>query len=144
MPTAQVAKPCSTRISDSIPLDVGMRASYPGKPVASSTMRPIPLLWWLRPVSTHARVGEHSAVVWKLVNRSPSAARASSTGVSMSDPKHPSWANPTSSSTTTSTLGVPGVGRGTSGHHGVDDEKSRPITPPNAPRSIVSPGWAWT
>ena len=22
--------------------------------------------WWLRPVSTQARVGEHSAVVWKL------------------------------------------------------------------------------
>jgi hypothetical protein len=28
-------------------------------------IRPIPQLWWLRPVSTQARVGEHSAVVWK-------------------------------------------------------------------------------
>jgi hypothetical protein len=30
-------------------------------------MRPMPALWWLRPVSTHALVGEHSAVVWKFV-----------------------------------------------------------------------------
>ena len=29
-------------------------------------MRPMPFEWWLRPVSRHARVGEHSAVVWKL------------------------------------------------------------------------------
>ena len=29
-------------------------------------MRPIPTAWWLRPVSTQARVGEQSAVVWKL------------------------------------------------------------------------------
>ena len=30
-------------------------------------MRAIPLAWWLRPVSRQARVGEHSAVVWKLL-----------------------------------------------------------------------------
>ena len=44
----------------------GMRESYPGKPVARSMILPIPTLWWFRPVSTHARVGEQSAVVWKL------------------------------------------------------------------------------
>jgi hypothetical protein len=66
----------------------------------------MPQLWWLRPVSTHARVGEHSAVVWKLVYRRPPAARRSIAGVAMSEPKHPSCANPTSSSTTTTTFGA--------------------------------------
>ena len=32
---------------------------------------PMPTRWWLRPVNRHARVGEHTAVVWKLVNRTP-------------------------------------------------------------------------
>jgi hypothetical protein len=27
-------------------------------------MLPVWALWWLRPVSSAARVGEHSAVVW--------------------------------------------------------------------------------
>ncbi len=27
----------------------------------------MPTEWWLRPVNRHARVGEHSAVVWKFV-----------------------------------------------------------------------------
>ena len=83
-------------------------------------MRPMPTVWWLRPVSTHARVGEHSAVVWKFVNRSPLAATRSMFGVSMSDPKQPSCAKPTSSSSTTSTFGAPSGGRTGSGHHGVD------------------------
>jgi hypothetical protein len=46
----------------------------------------IPLAWWFRPVSRHARVGEHSAVVWKLENRRPPAARRSKVGVAMSEP----------------------------------------------------------
>jgi hypothetical protein len=49
-------------------------------------MRAIPLAWWLRPVSRQARVGEHSAVVWKLENRRPPAARPSNVGVAMSEP----------------------------------------------------------
>jgi hypothetical protein len=40
----------------------------------------------LRPVSRNARVGEHSAVVWKLVKRSPSAASRSMFGVSIVEP----------------------------------------------------------
>jgi hypothetical protein len=40
-----------------------------------------PLAWWLRPVRMHERVGEQSAVVCMLVERSPSAARASRLGV---------------------------------------------------------------
>ena len=46
-------------------------------------MRPMPLRWWLRPVSRHARVGEHSAVVWKFEYRSPLAARRSNVGVAI-------------------------------------------------------------
>src|SRR5690242_1249304 len=94
-------------------------------------MRPIPFEWWLRPVSTQARVGEHSAVVWKLRYRSPLVASASRFGVSMSDPKQPSCANPTSSRTTITTFGAPLGGRFGSGHHGVDSQWYRPMTPPN-------------
>ena len=36
-------------------------------------MPPMPTVWWLRPVSSAARVGEHSAVVWKRLYFSPSA-----------------------------------------------------------------------
>ena len=39
-----------------------------------------------RPVSSEARVGEHSGVTWKLVNWAPPAASASTFGVSMSEP----------------------------------------------------------
>ena len=38
-----------------------------GKPEVASVMQAMPLVVWLRPVSRHERVGEHSAVVWKLV-----------------------------------------------------------------------------
>ena len=39
-------------------------------------MRAMPLLWWLRPVSRHARVGEHSAVVWKFAVAMPRTGEA--------------------------------------------------------------------
>ncbi len=42
-----------------------------------SATRPSPLRWWLRPVSRQARVGEHNAVVWKLLSRTPPAASVS-------------------------------------------------------------------
>jgi len=38
-----------------------------GKPVFQFDTARIPTLWWLRPVSRHARDGEHNAVVWKPV-----------------------------------------------------------------------------
>ena len=44
-------------------------------------MPPMPTEWWLRPVSSACRVGEHSAVVWKRVYFSPSAASRSAVGV---------------------------------------------------------------
>ena len=46
----------------------------------------MPTAWWLRPVSMAARVVEHMAVVWKLVQRTPPAASASMVGVAMSEP----------------------------------------------------------
>ena len=49
-------------------------------------MHAMPLLWWLRPVTMHDRLGEHSAVVCMLVNRSPPAASASKFGVSIGLP----------------------------------------------------------
>ena len=54
-------------------------------------MAAMPLLWWLRPVTMQARLGEHSAVVCMLLKRSPLAARASKLGVAIGLPKQPSW-----------------------------------------------------
>ncbi len=38
-----------------------------GKPVLKFEIDRIPTSWWLRPVRSAARVGEHSGVTWKLV-----------------------------------------------------------------------------
>ena len=46
----------------------------------------MPTAWWLRPVSSDARVVEHIAVVWKPVALTPSAASASMVGVSIEEP----------------------------------------------------------
>lgn len=46
----------------------------------------MPTVWWLRPVRREARVGEQSAVTWKLAKRSPLWARRSMLGVSMLEP----------------------------------------------------------
>ena len=74
-------------------------------------MPPIPTEWWLRPESSAARVGEHSAVVWKRVYFSPSAARRSNVGVSIGPPKALDAAKPTSSRSTMRTFGAPSGGR---------------------------------
>jgi hypothetical protein len=39
----------------------------PGNPVAISVTKPMFTVWWLRPALSAARVGEQSAVVWKLL-----------------------------------------------------------------------------
>ena len=67
------------------PLSNGMRVEMPGNPDANSAMVAMPLVVALRPVSSDARVGEHSAVVWKLANTTPALGdaahvRASRTG----------------------------------------------------------------
>src|SRR6516165_4268497 len=48
-------------------------------------------------------------------------------GVAMSEPKHPSWAKPVSSSTMTTTLGAPGVGDGLGAKTGVESAMTRPV-----------------
>ncbi len=63
-----------------------MRPAYAGKFVGMSGSIPMPTRWWLRPVSRQARVGEHTAVVWKFVKRTPRAASRSMLGVSRSEP----------------------------------------------------------
>ena len=55
-------------------------------PVSVLERNRMPTEWWLRPDSNDALVGEHSAVVWKLVKRSPPAASRSMLGVAMSEP----------------------------------------------------------
>ena len=57
-----------------------------GKPDAASVMHAIPFVVWLRPVSRHDRVGEHSAVVWKFVYMRPWSAIRLMFGVSISPP----------------------------------------------------------
>ena len=52
----------------------GMRVEIPGNPEANSAMVAMPFVVALRPVSSEARVGEHSAVVWKFENFTPRSA----------------------------------------------------------------------
>ena len=42
-----------------------MRPVYPGNAIGRSVRNPMPTAWWLRPVITHARVGEQMLVTWK-------------------------------------------------------------------------------
>ena len=74
-------------------------------------MPPMPTTWWLRPLSSAARVGEHSAVVWKRLNFRPPAASRSALGVAHGPPNALDAPKPTSSSSTTSTFGAPSGGR---------------------------------
>ena len=50
-------------------------------------MPPMPAEWWLRPVSSACRVGEHRAVVWKRLYFRPPAASLSAVGVWQGPPK---------------------------------------------------------
>src|SRR5918995_1916473 len=72
---------------------------------------PIPTLWWLRPVMSAARVGEHSAVVWNRVYFSPWPATRSAVGISHGPPEALPAPNPTSSNNTSNTFGAPSGGR---------------------------------
>ena len=58
-----VFQPSSPRISGSIPFSGGIMPLALGNPMAASVMHAMLLRVWLRPVSRHDRVGEHSAVV---------------------------------------------------------------------------------
>src|SRR6478672_1861789 len=73
-------------------------------------MTPIPTLWWLRPLSKAARVGAHSAVVWKRLYFRPPAASRSAVGVRHGPPKALDAPKPTSSTSTIKTFGAPAGG----------------------------------
>ena len=73
-------------------------------------MPPIPTVWWLRPASSAARVGEHRAVVWKRVYFSPRPATFSKAGVRAGPPNALEAPKPTSSMSTTTTFGAPSGG----------------------------------
>src|SRR3954468_6756121 len=73
-------------------------------------MTPIPTVWWLRPDNRAARVGAHSAVVWKRLYFRPFPASRSAVGVAHGPPNALEAAKPTSSSKMTSTLGAPAGG----------------------------------
>src|SRR3954449_7792091 len=74
-------------------------------------MTPIHTVWWLRPDNRAARVGAHSAVVWKRLYFRPFPASRSAVGVAHGPPNALEPAKPTSSSRTTSTFGAPAGGR---------------------------------
>ncbi len=56
------------------PFSKGIRVEIPGNPDANSAIVAMPFEVAFLPVSKDARVGEHSAVVWKLANFTPRAA----------------------------------------------------------------------
>src|SRR3954453_14943234 len=82
-------------------------------------MTPMPTEWWLRPDSKAARVGAHSAVVWKRLYFRPLPARRSAVGVAHGPPNALDAPKPTSSNNTISTFGAPSGGR--SGWIGAND-----------------------
>jgi hypothetical protein len=67
LPKCAVEYPFSLSVSATGALFFGRTELYPGADVAISVIPPMPTEWWLRPLSSAARVGEHSAVVWKRV-----------------------------------------------------------------------------
>src|SRR6478736_4115915 len=73
-------------------------------------MPPMPVEWWLRPVSSAWRVGEHSAVVWKRLYLRPPAARRSAVGVVHGPPNALDAPKPQSSMRTIRTFGAPSGG----------------------------------
>src|SRR5262249_40111347 len=92
-------------------------------------MLPVAQLWWLRPVMRAARVGEHSAVVWKRLYFRPFLASLSRVGVGIGPPNVLDAPKPTSSVRIRSTLGAP-LGAWTSrGKSGFESLTVRPILP---------------
>jgi len=69
------------------PFSNGIRVEMPGNPEANSAIVAIPFDVALRPVSSDARVGEQSAVVWKLANFTPRSASLRMFGQSTGPPK---------------------------------------------------------
>ena len=77
----------------------GIRPLQFGNPSVNSSMVAIPTVVALRPVSSDARVGEHSAVVWNWDSRTPHSAIRLMFGMSTNPPKQSQVAMPVSSHT---------------------------------------------
>ena len=98
----------------------------------------MPTVWWLRPESSAARVGEHNAVVWKRVYFSPLSASRSAVGVWHGPPNALEAPKPTSSSRITSTFGAPSGGRsGTIGGYYVSGSVARYVVTATGGRSGI-------
>ncbi len=69
-------------------------------------------MWWLRPVSRAARVGEQSAVTWKRLYLRPCSATRVIAGVETGPPNVDGLPKPASSISTSSTFGAPSGGDG--------------------------------
>ncbi len=69
-----------------MPFSRGMVPLPFGKPMAPSVMQAMLFRVWLRPVSRHDLVGEHSAVVCHCVYRTPAPAIRSMFGVGIGPP----------------------------------------------------------
>src|SRR5262245_23016563 len=94
-------------------------------------MLAMPQVWWLRPVRSAARVGEHSAVVWKWLYFSPFLATRPKFGVGIGPPKVLVAPNPVSSVMMSRMFGAP-LGAATPlGKADLDSLALRPMTPPN-------------
>lgn len=126
LPNAPVAYPFIPRTWASVAQSAGRTPVYPRAEVATSAITPMLALWWLRPVSSACRVGEHSAVVWNRVNVTPSAAKRSAAGISRGPPKALDAPKPMSSTRTIRTFGAPSGGR--SGGSGAGALASRAST----------------
>src|SRR6476619_222531 len=111
LPNCAVEYPLSFRVCASGAQVFGRSELYPGAEVASSVMTPMPTVWWLRPDRRAARVGAHSAVVWKRLYLRPFPASRSAVGVEHGPPNALEAAKPTSSRRTTRTFGAPAGGR---------------------------------
>src|SRR5262245_18043206 len=94
-------------------------------------MLAMPALWWLRPVRSAVRVGEHSAVVWNWLYRSPLLATRSRVGVGIGPPKVLAAPKPVSSVMMSRTFGAPSGAVTPLGKSGLDSLALRPMTPPN-------------
>src|SRR6476619_5929855 len=136
LPNCAVEYPLSFRVCASGAQVFGRSELYPGAEVASSVMTPMPTVWWLRPDRRAARVGAHSAVVWKRLYFRPFPASRSAVGVAHGPPHALDAAKPTSSSKMTSTLGAPAGGR--SGSIAGDDASASLASNGSVPSNGVS------
>ena len=99
------------------------------KSEANSEICPNPTAWWLRPVSSAARVGEQIAVVWNRLNRTPRSARRSIVGMRTGPPKHSGAEKPASSDISTRMCGGSSPRReGSRRHWCTESANVRPAT----------------